>query len=487
MMDKTLKVLNDILTDIAEEKLFFESLEDSFDVNELKEKCKELSCKVFSIDSKLILFNQIKDNYFMNSDFFLNYYIHESRALLIQHNLKEYIKGRWKKSLDSLTDSQLSSAETYSIDYYPELYILDRYNKKLNEANSIQEIKIIQEKILSWYAQDIDMLAYSPFSIQNTSVLFDSHDISPFEKSDPNFDMWIDGSITLDSWCQFPNTGFLFFMQSFFSEKHIINANTYQLKLYNQALDIELNSLKINISNSPIDVQKVNIARQLSLIQKFTLGNFSDLDFQRISQIIVFNRPNEVILAYDDIIRFDIYNYGKILPYDGYYLKKSPRFVADILIKYEQFLIEQSVLLEQSDNKKLRKFIKKPKPNNFGFINQKKIKLLESVFQKLQFEFELIENEDNKITDLVNLLTAHDYLTIPYSINIKCKTNIFCYIIRESKFMFNNLKGKSVGNSKKFYSNEGNVITETNFNKSASTLSIQKKEEINKILIKLKE
>ena len=53
--------------------------------------------------------------------------------------------------------------------------------------------------------------------------------------------------------------------------------------------------------------------------------------------------------------------------------------------------------------------------------------------------------------------------------------------------MFNNLKGKSVGNSKKFYSNEGNVITETNFNKSASTLSIQKKEEINKILIKLKE
>ena len=112
MMDKTLKVLNDILTDIAEEKLFFESLEDSFDVNELKEKCKELSCKVFSIDSKLILFNQIKDNYFNNSDFFLNYYIHESRALLIQHNLKEYIKGRWKKSLDSLTDSQLSSAET---------------------------------------------------------------------------------------------------------------------------------------------------------------------------------------------------------------------------------------------------------------------------------------------------------------------------------------------------------------------------------------
>ena len=485
MMDKTLKVLNDILTDIAEEKLFFESLEDSFDVNELKEKCKELSCKVFSIDSKLILFNQIKDNYFMNSDFFLNYYIHESRALLIQHNLKEYIKGRWKKSLDSLTDSQLSSAETYSIDYYPELYILDKYNKKLNEANSIQEIKIIQEKILSWYAQDIDMLAYSPFSIQNTSVLFDSHDISPFEKSDPNFDMWIDGSITLDSWRQFPNTGFLFNMTRFFTEKHIINANTYQLKLYNQALDIELNSLKNNISNAPLDVQKVNIARQLSLIQKFTLGNFSDLDFQRISQIIFFDRPNEVILAYDDIIRFDIYNYEKILPYDGYYLKKSPRLVADILIKYEQFLIEQSVLLEQSDNKELPKIINKPKPNNFGFNKRKKLQVLIDVLNELNLKYDLIEND---VDDLINVLTHNDYTTIPFTIKISGQTNIFTYILKEIVFCFSNLTAISVQNSGRFITKkEGKTLLESNFNKSANSLKEYKKEEIDKILIKLKE
>jgi hypothetical protein len=484
MMDKTLKVLNDILTDIAEEKLFFESLEDSFDVNELKEKCKELSCKVFSIDSKLVLFDQLKDKYFKNSDFLLNYFIHESRALLIHHNLKEYIKGRWKKELDSYDERELSSAESYSNNYFPERYMLDRYNKELNKVNSIQEIKIIQEKILSWYAQDIDMLAYSSLSIQDLKFN-EIYDIPPYEESDPNFEMWIDGSITLDSWRQFPNTGFLFFMTSFFTEKHIINANKYQLKLYNQALDIELNSLKNNISNSPLDVQKVNIARQLSLIQKFTLGNFSDLDFQRISQIIVFNRPNEVILAYDDIIRFDIYNYDKILPYDGYHLKKSPRLVADILIKYEQFLIEQSVLLEQSDNKELPKIINKPKPNNFDFNKRKKLQVLIDVLNELNLKYDLIEND---VDDLINVLTHNDYTTIPFTIKISGQTNIFTYILKEIVFCFSNLTGKSIQNSGRFITKkEGKPLLASNFNKSAKILKEYKKEEIDKILIKLKE
>ena len=73
------------------------------------------------------------------------------------------------------------------------------------------------------------------------------------------------------------------------------------------------------------------------------------------------------------------------------------------------------------------------------------------------------------------------------NIKISCQTNIFSYILKEIDFCFSNLNSKSIQNSGLFITKkEGRPLTSTNFNKSASSLNTQKKEEIDKILIKLK-
>lgn len=485
MLEKSLKVLNDILVDFEKRYNYYDSINSNSDLKEIENEINIMLKVVFSENTKLLLFEQLIIDIHKDKNHVLyNFYVHESRDLLRKHSFKNLIYGSWYKLIENYGERELSYTDEYSGDYSPLIYKIKEFSNKINPTSSFSELKIIYYDIIKWYAQDIDMLAYSPFTIKNPKFNEYEH-FTPFDGSDEYIQMWYNGSITLDIWRKYPNTGFLKIMDFLYSENYIKNANILQLQLYNQAIDIELNSLRNNISNSPVDVQKVNIARQLSLIQKFTLGNFSDLDFQRISQIIVFDRPNEVILAYDDIIRFDNYDFTKIIPYDGDNLRKSPRFVADLLIKYEQFLIEQSVLLENLENKELPKIINKPKPKNFGFNKRKKLQVLRDVLTELQLKYDLIEND---FDDLINVLTHNDYTTIPFTIKISCQTNIFTYILKEIVFCFSNLNSTSIQNSGRFITKkEGKPLLSSNFNKSANSLQEYKKEEIDKILIKLKE
>ncbi len=487
MLEKSLKVLNDILVDFEKRYNYYDSINSNSDLKEIEVEINIMLKVVFSENTKLLLFEQlINDFHKDNNPALYNFYVHESRDLLRKYSFKNFIYGSWLRVLDNSDDRDLNLAEGYCADYSPLIYKISKFQNKISGLSTYIDLKAIYLEILQWYANDIDMLAYSSFKIRNPKI--DEYDgFTPYDGSDEYTKKWFEDEITLDLWRKYPSTGFLSNLEYFYPEHYIKIANQNQLKLFNEALDLELNSLKKNILSSSGLIQIINIKRQLNLIENFVSGNFSELDYQRLSQIISFDRPNEVVIAYDDIIRFDVYDYHKILPYDGVNLRKSPRFVAEILIRYQNFLTEKLLIInkEKDQNSISKSKEKKPTPNNFGFIITKSHKLL-AVFHQLQHKFDILDNSDNKISDLVNLLTAMDYSTIPYVIKIQCKTNVFCYILRESKFLFKNLNASTIGNSKKFYSNIGSVLTATNFNKSANSLSPNIKEEINKILQDLK-
>jgi hypothetical protein len=485
MLEKALKVLNDILVDFEKRYNYYQSINSNTNLDELKSEINIILQVTFSENTRLFLFEQLITEFLKDkSPALFNYYVHESRNLLRVYPFKNFIYGSWYRVLENTEDRDLNSAEGYYADYSPLISKISDFQNKANGLTSYTALKEVYLEILQWYANDIDMLAYYSFNIRNPKV--DDHDnFVPYDGSSEYVEEWYNGRVTLNIWRKYPNTIFLNMIENLFPKHYLEVVNNHQLELYNEALDLEFNGLKSNIINSPIEVQKINITRQLNLINKFTLGDFSELDFQRLSQIIVFDRPNEVILAYDDIMRFDNYDFTKILPYDGKDLRKSPRFVADLLIKYEQFLIKQSDLLERTDNKELQKIVKKPKPKNFGFNKRKKLQVLKDVLLELNLKYELIEND---FDDLINVLTNNDYTTLPFEIKLNCNTNIFSYVLKGIDSYFSNLNSASIQNSGRFLTKkEGKPLTSTNFNKSANSLKDYKKEEIDKILIKLKE
>ena len=487
MIEKSLKVLNDILNDFSISYKYYVTINENSDIGVLKNEIEVLLKIVSSENSKLLLFDQLINEFLKDKNPTLfNYYVHESRSLLNEYPFKNFIYGSWHRLLENTHESDLNYLEDYSMNYVPFSEKDNQFISKIEKSSSVGDLKQIYFDIISWYAKDIDMLAYYSFKIRNPKV-DGTHIFSTYDSSNEYIMKWIDATITLDIWRQYPNTNFLHYIMYSYDPDFLVGVGKKQLQLYKQALDIELKSLKQNITDSSTDVQKINVARQLNLIQKFTKGDFSNLDYQRLSQIIVFDRPDEVILAYDDIIRFDIYDYTKLLPYDGPNLRKSPRFVSDLLIVYEKFLIEQLEVLKNAIDPKAIEDVKKPMPKNFGFNKPPKKGLLKDVLQQLQFEYELIDSSDKKIDDLVDVLLSNDYSTIPFKINIYCKTNLFTYIIKEIKYLFNNLNAITIQSSKLFYTNNGKtLLTETNFNKSSNSLNTQKKEEIDKVLIQLK-
>lgn len=490
MLDKLLKVLNDVLNEFSEKYNFYENLKVSDDIAILKHDLKKLSHTVFSKNSKLLLLNHIVIEFNKNcSDVMYNYYTHESRDALGKYPFKYFIWNRWQEHIDSLPDDFYSKniAYAYEAEYSPSEVKLKYYLLEIEKTNSIDVLKNICSEIITRYARDIDMIAYSNFRIRDPNNRI-SENSNTYNASDNYLQKWINGEITLDLWRKFPDTMFLLSIEIFYGIEYLEKVNINQLILYNKALDIELNSLKKYILDSSPIAQILNIERQLNIIQKFLSGEFTPLDFQRISNIIKFDRPDEVILAYDDLHRFEIYDYSKILPYDGVNLRKSPRFVAELLNNYVTFLREHlSILKNQKTKVNSNEKIVKPKPNSFGIKNPKNIPILKTVLQELQFKYELIQNEENKIDDLVDILTAGDYSTIPYKIKIGCQTNIFSYIIKGLKPCFNSLSAHKIEHTGKFYTLENDILlTATNFNKSSTKVDTLQKEEIDKILIKLK-
>ena len=485
MLEKALKVLNDILVDFEKRYNYYNSINSNSNIDDLKSEIEIILQVTFSENTKLLLFDQLIHEFLKDDNPPLfNYYVHESRSLLRKYKFKNFIYGSWYRVLEDLKDIELNSAEGYYADYSPLISKISDFRSKVSDSSTYIQLKDIYFEILQWYASDIDMLAYYSFKIRNPKI--DDYDgFTPYDGSDEYVEEWYKGSITLDDWRKYPNTSFLSIIEYLYPKHYLEVVNNHQLVLYNEALELELNSLKDNITNSSDEIQKINISRQLNLINKFTSGDFTELDYQRLSQIIVFDRPNKVILAYDDIMRFDNYDFTKILPYDGDDLRKSPRFVADLLIKYEQFLKDQLLLLETNENKELPEIAKKPKPKNFGFNKKNKTQLLKEVLLELNLKYDLIEND---IEDLIKVLTYYNnYSTIPFDIKISCQTNIFSYILKGIGFCFSNLNSISIHNSKRFITKkDGKHLTSSNFNKSASSLNTQKKEEIDKILIKLK-
>jgi hypothetical protein len=488
MLDKTLKVLNDILIDFSTKFYFHEKLNNKGDVLNLKKDLSTLINSVFSVNSKLLLLNQLIKEFLKEcNDTKYNYYVHESRDALKYYDFKYFIYGSWQKYVDSLPDDESKMlADVYNTEYTPSVNKYNYYKTLLAKNSSFSKLKNIYFEIITRYARDIDMIAYDNFKIRDPYVISREF-VAEYNSSTLYIETWIKGEITLDIWCKNPDTRFLYEMQFFYSEKDINAVNKNQLKLYWQAIDIELESLKKYILESSSSIQLSNVERQLNLIQKFLSGNYSALDYIRLSNIIKFDRPDEVILAYDDIIRFEIYDYSKILPYDGLNLRKSSRFVADLLIKYNDFLSERMNILSTKKKSKKEDVVVKPKPKSFGFINPKKQAALKSVLQQLQYKYNLIQNIDENVDDLVMILTTNDYSTIPYNIHINCNTNLFTYVLREIKCYFNYLTSINIEASGKFYTKNSNLLSSSNFNKGSNNLSIQKKEEINKIIIKLKQ
>ncbi len=488
MLEKALKVLDDILLDVTLSKKNLEEWNSKSDIALFKTEIKKLTLKVFSKNTKLLLFSQLLNDFQSStkSISLTNFYIHESRNLLVKHQLKKSVVGLWKIKFAEVEPKHEGSAIDYSIDYHPITSRIESYYESIDNSVIFSHLKEIYNEILKMYCTDIDMLAYSNFSIKFQSIFGFEEVYKPdYSTSNEYIDMWLNDEITLDFWRRYPNTSFLSYLELNYPEVQIDKANQNQIRLFREALNIELKSLEANIKDLPRLFVKETIERQLSLIDNFVNGNYSELDFKRLSNIISFSRPDDVILAYDDLLRFGIYDFHKIIPYDGASMRKSPRFVAELLIAYRAFLFQYlnngpEVIPTISNDKKI-------KPKSFGFIQAKKVDLFTSIMQKLQNKYDLIQNEENKVSDLVTILTLKDYRTFPTPIQIGCKTNVFCYIIREIKFLFNNLNGTSIGDSAQFKTLSSGILSSTNFNKSANSLSTQKKEEIDKILIKLKE
>jgi hypothetical protein len=265
-------------------------------------------------------------------------------------------------------------------------------------------------------------------------------------------------------------------------------------ELFKEGLRRKLKSLKDDLSEVKKEKRLQTILTHKTLIDKFLLGDLSQILIDRINVFIQLRNPDKVIIAYDKLLRYDYYS-----SYDlNVFLPKSfrtysPTFTAQLLFDYLNHL--NNLLIQQNSNK-ISSTVRKskltnrrvaendnPLPKRLSFKFTGDVEKLKAALNSLIFQIDLLP-DDKQINYLIDVLISDDLSEFSEPIRINCETKQFGYIINAFKFCFVNLNPTTVESSKLFKSKKNTLLTATNLYLKGS--NPKRMEIIDKILYKMK-
>jgi hypothetical protein len=434
----------------------------------------------------------------------------DCEALVKKHKLSDQIFNSFKTlELETAESIQPSLYQSYLL--YPDESKYDNFLKVDISNYSIKKLREYCNKLIKHSYSIIDFFFFDDEKahviLSNEFSPLDFSNLTPKEKT--FVDNFLSGKATVQDWRENPSTYFreyYFIMSEYLTEKDWEKLDSFQSKLFDEALEIEVEMLFEELNNVSHNSKLPNAQNQLRIIDTFLSGSFSQLDLERLKNIIHFEDENKVILELDNLKRYDIYKYHEYLPYNGLYGKRSPIFVAKLLLRYKDIienLISRlttnekgenfednvevseslSVTIQNSKGEIIDSDAPNPKPSSFKLIkkNQKKEKLEKVVYELMKLEF--INENKSTAQELIAVFSCENY-SLAKPVHLGTKTNFCCYILKKLTPHFSNLDGASIEKSKLFITKTGKALTQTNYNKSSNNLSLseQIKRDINYII-----
>lgn len=494
-MEKLLQRLELCLKFVSQANQIIES-NDSID--ELRRLVDELLVFTYDFESDLYLLSLLKDEFFEKNQDVLsrNMLLLDAKKAVRLHKLEAIIFESWMKNLSGLSESDKSNAESFAVDYTPRKFMIERWEQKGIFSFDKTTLVTAAKVILRHSCEVIDILLFNDRIIENNQAV----DIKSLnDMFDPSGDEcqfytnFINEKATVEEWRRYPDTRFRVFYDFYHetTQPDWDKLNNYQTKLFNEAINRELSILESELLELPQPYKLQNASTQLSIINKFLSGEFSELDIKRLNKFIDFTRPEEVLLELDDMNRYDVYNYEKILPYDGPNGRRSPRFIAHVLLEYQKFL--EHVLAEKeplnkevTNNKKgLASSMNKaktrlPKPASFMLkMKPRKSSVLSKVVNEL-CQYDFIDMDRHKSSELTEILLCSNFSEIKNPVHFGSNTNFCCLVLKEFFDYFENMNAASIEKSGLFKTKGSEKLTQTNFNKSTSA-GTKKEQELQQI------
>lgn len=494
-MEKLLERLDICLKFIAQAT---KEIEDNKPIEDIRALINELLLFTYTLESDLYILTQLTgDFYNKNQDSIRrNICLLDSKKLVKQYKLERFIFGIWQETLSNLPEPQKSSARSFAHEYSPRYFMIESWKVKGIQKFEKEQLHAAAKRIILHACEVIDLFLFDERKIEDNEnnrnrEMEEYLDLSNAENDFNN--RFIEGRATLNEWKKFPNTRFRMHYDFFHnpSEEGWLKINNHQKKLFYEALKIELDILKSELSILPNPHKENNATAQIAIISKFMSGDYSPLDIKRLNKIIEFTDPEDVILELDDMNRYDVYNYDEYLPYKGENNKKSPRFIAELLVEYKKLLqivlqgeIRQKSIMTGFDEDLSDIFDenkpKLPKPSAFKLKMkpQKELTLKQITAELMKYDF--IDTDKHSINELNNILLCYNFKEIDVPIQFGSQTNFCCLILKEFFPFFENMNAASIAESGLFKTRSGTLLTQTNFNKSVKAGS-KKEEELAKI------
>lgn len=107
--------------------------------------------------------------------------------------------------------------------------------------------------------------------------------------------------------------------------------------------------------------------------------------------------------------------------------------------------------------------------NSFGFPKESENKLKKIYYELKLDSGDFVSKVKTSCDDFVNILRAKDYSDVGAEIHFECETTQAAYIIIAMQKFSKSFTFKKISDSKKFFSEGGVVISDTNLSKSKST------------------
>jgi hypothetical protein len=342
-MEKLLERLEICLQVIANAK---QDIDNDKPIEDLRKLVDELIPFTYTFESDLFILTQLASGFYSkNKDLVSrNMCLFDCKKLVRKYKLDHLIFNIWSENLNSLPEHEKQSALLFEYEYSPRHFMVHRWEQYGIRKVDKKKLTGALQRILSDACQVIDIHLFHDYELEDENAIRDREMHSYWDETHREttfYEDFINEKATLEEWKQFPNTGFRNYFEYHGSgtDEGWNKVNGHQHKLFMQALREEIDILKGELFSLPEPYLQDNAATQLAIIRKFLSGEFSQLDYKRLNKIIEFTDPDEVILELDDMSRYDVYNYDKYLPYNGENNKKSPRFVATLLIEYKEMLV----------------------------------------------------------------------------------------------------------------------------------------------------
>lgn len=286
----------------------------------------KIIAKVLYIDILEILENNLKAKNFPFKDY---------KAYFDSINLEEYCNFYFYIPYNSIPEELLK----YNTDF-----------KNVESLDIAKELLNLMISTIENYINDILLFNIKKWFDRteiNYSYIQDEEDIEYFKNLREKYiKSWLDCTVTASQWDVFSKEDLWDELDKLnLSDEKIEEIENHQQKLFFEELSYSIYEAMISFNSTHLGDKKSVFQKELMLLNNFINGDTSDVIVDRIRKIIEFDDPTEVLIAYDEITKCNIF-----CPFDSYkYIPEkrkilSPKFSAYFINGYIKRL--QSELLK---------------------------------------------------------------------------------------------------------------------------------------------